>query len=269
MVDADSTLAETQALKYETDSLDVASLWRMARAPRMRVFAIRDRVFGVRSAGGGRRRGALALAAAAAASSGGVAGVDGLGHGRFNRVQRRLNGDARLVDYLGRTESEVEEEAELPEDVHMGEGDSEDEDGDEEWRDALDTASPGKDEDGRGHGTGQLQALSGWLLELFTTWGKVLGVGRGREVAMSDLGGGSVRGDDGEETTEEEGADTTERTRQVGVGMKSGSDAGLELEGLRNHGRGHGHANGHAPRHRLSTVGEEDEDISVSSVTSA
>jgi hypothetical protein len=32
-------------------------------------------------------------------------------HGRFNRLQWTLDGQARLVDYLGRTESEAEEES--------------------------------------------------------------------------------------------------------------------------------------------------------------
>ena len=107
LASAETTGAETDALRYETNFFDVASLWRMAQAPRLRVFAIRDRVFSVR---GRRRVGAFDHAPD--------------GHGRFNRLQPRLDGRTRLVDYLGRTESDVEEESELPEDVHMEDGDS-------------------------------------------------------------------------------------------------------------------------------------------------
>jgi len=48
-------------------------------------------------------------------------------YGRFNRVQWTLDGQGRLVDWLGRTESEVEEEEEL-EDVIPSREDEDEED---------------------------------------------------------------------------------------------------------------------------------------------
>lgn len=158
-----------------------------------------------------------------------------------------------MVDYLGRTESEVEEEAELPEDVHMGDGDS-DEEGEEDWRDASEHGGEGQE--------GQLQVMSNWLLELFTKWGRVLGVGgaKGTKTGGSDAGGGDGDG----ETTEDEGG--------LVSGLKSGRK-GKEMEGTAGIGsvalRSRGQENGHLPRHRLSTVGEEEEDVSLSSTASA
>ncbi|THG94413.1 hypothetical protein EW026_g7057 [Hermanssonia centrifuga] len=92
-VRADALTQETNALAYESAQFFVDDLWQMAALPRQKVFVMRERVFGT-----GRRL---------------PQGVHGA-HGRFNREQFTLDGRGRLVDTLGRTESEVEEENELP-----------------------------------------------------------------------------------------------------------------------------------------------------------
>lgn len=70
----------------------MGDLWNLANPPRRKVLEVREKVFGT-----GRRL---------------PQGVSGA-HGRFNRLQRTLDGEYRLIDYLGRTESEVEEESDL------------------------------------------------------------------------------------------------------------------------------------------------------------
>lgn len=90
---ADAMTQETNALAYESAQFLVDDLWHMAAAPRNKVFAMREQVFGT-----GRRL---------------PQGVKGA-HGRFNRLQWTLDGRGRLVDVYGRTESEAEEEQGLP-----------------------------------------------------------------------------------------------------------------------------------------------------------
>ncbi|KAH9844317.1 uncharacterized protein C8Q71DRAFT_826848 [Rhodofomes roseus] len=90
---ADVLTQETQALSYESAQYLVEDLWHMAVQPRRRVLALREKTFGT-----GRKH---------------PQGVRGA-HGRFNRVQWTLDGRERLVDALGRTESEAEEDAGLP-----------------------------------------------------------------------------------------------------------------------------------------------------------
>ena len=84
---------ETNALAYESAQFLVDDLWHMAAAPRNKVLAMREHVFGT-----ARRL---------------PQGVRGA-HGRFNRLQWTLDGRGRLVDVHGRTESEAEEEEGLP-----------------------------------------------------------------------------------------------------------------------------------------------------------
>lgn len=210
----DSASADTDALLYEANFLDVAGLWRMAQAPRLRVFAIRDRVFGVRN----RRR--FALSADGRSRS----------HGRFNRLQRRLDGSECWVDFLGRTESDLEEEPELPEDPHLEvEGESED----EEMRAHVEVQE------------GRFQAMNNWLLTLFTKWGRVLG---GAAPSQSEVAVG------GSHMPEKEG------TGQDQNDIESDLDtAATERPAL--YRRSLSFGNGHF--HRLSTVGEEDEPISM------
>ena len=226
---ADSISADTEALMYEASFLDTASLWRMALAPRLRVFAIRDRVFGVPS----RRRFGLSGDSRERVQS----------HGRFNRVQKRIDGSERLVDFLGRTESDVEEESELPESIQF----ESEEDSDEEDADVV---------HGRGHvpesenlHEGRLQAINDWLLTLFTKWGRVLGV------RASDEPSGST-----EATSEAIQSEKDEPRQESNTHESSGPEFGsgeviykrpgtLRRPGL----PGNGHYQ------RLSTVGEEDE----------
>jgi hypothetical protein len=82
---------EARALSYESSQFRVADLWATASSPRLKVFAFRERVFGT----GRRVREASA-------------------HGPFDRLQIGLNGRRQLVDALGRTEAEAEEEEGLP-----------------------------------------------------------------------------------------------------------------------------------------------------------
>lgn len=89
-VKADTTTQERNTLLYESEQFRVHELWRMASPPRQKVLDLREKVFGT----GGRRL---------------PTGVRGA-HGRFNRVQWTLDGGERLVDAMGRTESEAEEE---------------------------------------------------------------------------------------------------------------------------------------------------------------
>ncbi|KAJ6599043.1 hypothetical protein DFH09DRAFT_1356186 [Mycena vulgaris] len=88
---ADKILQAQNTISYETQQFLVPELWHIASPPRRSTFALRDKVFGM----GGRRL---------------PPGKHGA-HGRFNRLQWTLDGQERLVDYLGRTESEAEEES--------------------------------------------------------------------------------------------------------------------------------------------------------------
>ena len=99
----------TNVLRYETEQFAVKELWAAASAMRRKVWDLREGVFG-------------ADAGSANASWGGdeqqqqqrrpllPPGVHGA-HGPFNRLQWRLDGQSVLVDQLGRTEGEAEEEA--------------------------------------------------------------------------------------------------------------------------------------------------------------
>ncbi|THV08548.1 hypothetical protein K435DRAFT_740733 [Dendrothele bispora CBS 962.96] len=80
----------TKTLQYEAEQFVVPDLWHIASPPRQKVFDMREKVFGT----GGRKL---------------PTGAHGA-HGQFNRLQWTLDGQERLVDYLGRTEEEAEEE---------------------------------------------------------------------------------------------------------------------------------------------------------------
>lgn len=101
------------------------------------MFALREKVFGT----GGRRL---------------PEGVHGA-HGPFNRLQWTLDGRERLVDYLGRTESEAEEESGLEHlrrdgGVRVDRAENEEEEEDDDL-----VAHPG------------IKPM--WLLRFFTSWG--------------------------------------------------------------------------------------------------
>lgn len=119
---------ERNTLLYESQQFRVHELWRMASPSRQKVLDLREKVFGT----GGRRL---------------PPGVKGA-HGRFNRVQWTLDGNERLVDVMGRTESEVEEEDRL-----VANGIAEQTEEDEE--DVVE--HPG------------IKPM--WLLRFFTSWG--------------------------------------------------------------------------------------------------
>jgi hypothetical protein len=87
---ADKTLQAAHTLQYEAEQFRLPDLWHTATPPRKKVLELREKVFGM----GGRRL---------------PQGVRG-SHGRFNRLQWRLDGTEVLVDRFGRTEEEVEEE---------------------------------------------------------------------------------------------------------------------------------------------------------------
>jgi len=70
-------------------------------------------------------------------------------HGRFNRLQWTLDGEGRLVDSLGRDESEVEEEAALGDLIEFLEGTE-----DEDEEDVVENPS----------------LKPTWLLKFFTNW---------------------------------------------------------------------------------------------------
>ncbi|KAF5370113.1 hypothetical protein D9758_001040 [Tetrapyrgos nigripes] len=80
----------TNTLRYEAEQFRVPELWHLASPPRQKVLDMRQQVFGA----GGRKL---------------APGVHGA-HGQFNRLQWTLDGQERLVDHLGRTEEEAEEE---------------------------------------------------------------------------------------------------------------------------------------------------------------
>lgn len=90
---ADKISQATNTLRYESEQFHVSDLWQAASPSRKNVLGLREKVFGT----GGRRL---------------PAGVHGA-HGRFNRLQWTICGEERLVDYLGRTESEAEEESKV------------------------------------------------------------------------------------------------------------------------------------------------------------
>lgn len=189
--ETDAITLETKALRYEAGGYDVSELWQMAQTPRHRVFAIRERVFGTGFAPSSPRNSAKKRGA----------------HGRFNRVQKTLDRGERYVDWLGRTESELDEESELPEVMPMS-------------VDATtsllslaesDTTMPPTPGVNAGMGmqgyVGGYAALGelprrlsagggGWLLTLFSKWGSVLGVGAGAAASPATASGNSQQSGD-------------------------------------------------------------------------
>lgn len=82
-------------LRYQVDEMDMKNLWRSVQQQRSRVAAVRQSVFDAPP---------------------GTRPKPGTANRRFFRVQTTLDSEEqRLVDWLGRTESEAEEEAGLPE----------------------------------------------------------------------------------------------------------------------------------------------------------
>jgi len=121
----DETFQATNTLGYESEQFFLSELWHTASSSRHKVFELRDKVFGT----DGRRL---------------PRGMHGA-HGKFNRLQWTIDGQKRLVDHLGRTESEAEEERKLKADS----------DSSEEEEQVVE--HPG------------IKPM--WLLRLFTRWG--------------------------------------------------------------------------------------------------
>ncbi|EIW61941.1 uncharacterized protein TRAVEDRAFT_70176 [Trametes versicolor FP-101664 SS1] len=133
--EAEALTQETNALAYESAQFLVEDLWHMAAQPRQRALALREKIFGT-----GRRL---------------PQGVRGA-HGPFSRIQWTVDGKERLVDRLGRTESEAEEEEDLPPLPGMDLAA-------EEEVDAIEHQN----------------LKPTWLLRFFNYWGSRLGMGRG------------------------------------------------------------------------------------------
>lgn len=120
-------------LDYEFEQLRIDDLWSTAAPSRRKVFELREKVFGM----GGRRL---------------PKGTHGA-HGTFNRVQWTLDGQKRLIDHLGRTESEAEEESRV---------------------ELSPTAIPGMDADETEDEEDVVEhpgIKPMWLLRFFTSWG--------------------------------------------------------------------------------------------------
>lgn len=241
---AGSLNANTDALSYETNVLDVPTLWHMARGPRMRVFAIRDRAFGV------KRKDRL-MTSLSSSRIGLPVGSGADGHGRFNRSQKTLDGQTRFVDFLGRTESDVEEEEELPEDLHFeqhqresGAGDDTDEEYEHEGHSEESQAKEAS------AGAGE-PSFADWALSMFSKWGTVLGV-RGSQAETIP-------------TSDSVKPSTPEATPSVLSdekfdGLPGTLDDSASVPRTERQQRPAA-ANGHF--HRLSTVGEEEEPASA------
>jgi hypothetical protein len=86
----DGMFQATNALQYGSEQFILSELWHTASTSRHKVFELRDKVFG---ADGERLPRGM--------------------HGKFNRLQWSIDGKKRLVDHLGRTESEAEEERKI------------------------------------------------------------------------------------------------------------------------------------------------------------
>ncbi|KAF8897553.1 hypothetical protein BD779DRAFT_1491482 [Infundibulicybe gibba] len=136
LVDAERIAQATHTLRYEAEQFHVGELWGAAEPPRRKVLLLRDKVFGT----GGRRL---------------PPGIHGA-HGPFNKLQWTIDGQERLVDGLGRTESEAEEE-----------------EGVERALGTLDV--PGDAEEERKEDQVGVVEHPGikpmWLLRMFTSWG--------------------------------------------------------------------------------------------------
>ncbi|KAJ7179118.1 hypothetical protein C8R46DRAFT_625399, partial [Mycena filopes] len=149
---ADKISQAQNTISYETQQFLVRDLWHIASPPRHATFALRDKVFGM----GGRRL---------------PPGKHGA-HGRFNRLQWTLDGQERLVDHLGRTESEAEEESVVDiEGFHL---------------------PPTEDEE---EVVKHPSMRPMWLLRFFTSWGAKWGAAQPEAEAKASTGASDQPGD--------------------------------------------------------------------------
>ncbi|TBU49553.1 hypothetical protein BD309DRAFT_947112 [Dichomitus squalens] len=179
--EAEALTQETNALAYESAQFLVEDLWHMAVQPRQRVLALREKVFGT-----GRRL---------------PQGVRGA-HGPFNRVQWRLDGEQRLVDRLGRTENEAEEEEEFP--VLPGMDMESEEEGDAVEHPSLKPT---------------------WLLRFFNYWGGRLGLSRTQEPPV-------VQSGTKENGQEQGGEQSQSQENGNGIKQESGESSALAQPAL-------------------------------------
>lgn len=126
---AEEMSQQTKTLMYESKQFNTADLWHAVNHSRQKVFELRHKVFGA----GSRRL---------------PPGVEDA-HGSYNRLQWTLDGKRRLVDIYGRTEKEVEEEAQA--DPHG----------------LFSLPVPEEEKDVVEHPS--MKPM--WLLQLFTRWG--------------------------------------------------------------------------------------------------
>jgi hypothetical protein len=146
-IKADAIMQETQALQYEFQQFRVGDLWQTASLPRQKVLELREKIYDT-----GRRL---------------PRGVKGA-HGRFNRVHWTLDGQGRLVDWQGMTESDVEDESGLEDVISLREAEVEE--------DVVEHSELNKPT---------------WLLKFFNNWSRGRRWGGGAEA-----GGSSKKSDD-------------------------------------------------------------------------
>ncbi|TFK91811.1 hypothetical protein K466DRAFT_582454 [Polyporus arcularius HHB13444] len=178
--EAETLTQETNALAYESAQFLIEDLWHMAAQPRQRVLALREKVFGT-----GRRL---------------PQGVRGA-HGSFSRVQWTLDGEERLVDRMGRTESEADEEEDLPHLQGLG----------MDMEDEVDVVE-------------HQNLKPTWLLRVFNYWGGRLGLSRTLEPPTTTA-------PDAPDKSADSKGESHEQEHQVGGdGIGASSAVGLPTE---------------------------------------
>jgi len=100
------------------------------------------------------------------------------------------------VDWMGRTESDVEEESELPE-IMPGDGGDDDSEYEVEMNvsgvSSVQSLKERAEAEAKGEeGDGYVRSTSAWLLELFSRWGRVMGV-RGQGATQASVHESLVR----------------------------------------------------------------------------
>lgn len=146
---AEAMSQETQALAYESAQFLIDDLWHMASQPRQKVLELREKVFGSSPTSSSKDTfGGPTTPRGSRRLRPGVRGA----HGRFNRIQTMLDGRDVLVDMLGRTESEAEEEERL---------------GLEQTRRREESL----DSEGEGEPVEHQGLRPTWVLRLFNYWG--------------------------------------------------------------------------------------------------
>ncbi|RXW25248.1 hypothetical protein EST38_g606 [Candolleomyces aberdarensis] len=114
----DNLSQQANVLRYEAEQFHVPSLYHAASLSRQKVLDMRHKVFGVHKVfdasetqgdSSSKKKKGKKVTGSGRVLPQGVRGA----HGKFNRLQQRLDGREVVVDWLGRTESDVEEEERL------------------------------------------------------------------------------------------------------------------------------------------------------------